>query len=695
MYYFQDSLGGNAKTVMICCISPSSSDFDESLNALKYAQRARKIKNKPVVNVDVHAAQLEELRCEVRSLRQQLNDNTHALPGSQMSREISDVTSKQSSNNTDSLPEQHLLLTRCLNEAREILFSVHASPVSSSVKFCIQQWLNLINQLQLFETTDDVTCKQACTDVLSDGDCVRNAANLEHHSYSAREQTSHTQRLLQLQQAIKVLERECEKLLTSLEKVNMEKEGQTEQFLSQFLCIQNLINSILVHGDLKAEEESTVGSTCLTVNSVMSSFYARNKLLMSQLEEADMVVTSACDNSQDGVDDSRTRSSLSSTRTLPNPTVLNIDDMRTSQVAGEMSERIGMVESVAGPVDDDQGSVCRSGEVRSLRGSGKVCCEDATTTPVPNQLRLSMLSEKQLQQKFRDLTINIRMKEQLIGELDRQANDTEAINEQYEARITALEGEAERTRVEVARSSATRGEGEGPSEAVERYRRLRERVQEMKNLSFLAKHHRSRLAGLQNTVSSMKEQREELKELLHQHRQGQLSLESDVLSTRSQTFEQEEGIRIRSTDEILCASTLGMDDGDLTRAVERTWLDVEAEKILAQRQMLNHLNEELKRREEIIAKREALLEEKAALELKKMRQSRILHEQSSTTRLTRADEDQSDTRWQHRCSSAPALAEGRHASRAELFRAQKDGEQEEQAMHEDWSAGLSAFEERR
>lgn len=37
--FCQDSLGGNAKTVMICCISPSTSNLDESLNALKYANR--------------------------------------------------------------------------------------------------------------------------------------------------------------------------------------------------------------------------------------------------------------------------------------------------------------------------------------------------------------------------------------------------------------------------------------------------------------------------------------------------------------------------------------------------------------------------------------------------------------------------------------------------------------------------------
>lgn len=37
--FLKDSLGGNAQTLMICCISPSSSSFEETLNALKYANR--------------------------------------------------------------------------------------------------------------------------------------------------------------------------------------------------------------------------------------------------------------------------------------------------------------------------------------------------------------------------------------------------------------------------------------------------------------------------------------------------------------------------------------------------------------------------------------------------------------------------------------------------------------------------------
>ena len=42
----QDSLGGNSKTLMIACVSPTDRDFMETLNTLKYSNRARNIKNK-------------------------------------------------------------------------------------------------------------------------------------------------------------------------------------------------------------------------------------------------------------------------------------------------------------------------------------------------------------------------------------------------------------------------------------------------------------------------------------------------------------------------------------------------------------------------------------------------------------------------------------------------------------------------
>ncbi|KFO84415.1 Kinesin-like KIF21A, partial [Buceros rhinoceros silvestris] len=68
----QDSLGGNSQTLMIACVSPSDRDFMETLNTLKYANRARNIKNKVVVNQDRASQQINALRSEITRLQMEL-----------------------------------------------------------------------------------------------------------------------------------------------------------------------------------------------------------------------------------------------------------------------------------------------------------------------------------------------------------------------------------------------------------------------------------------------------------------------------------------------------------------------------------------------------------------------------------------------------------------------------------------------
>ncbi|XP_041442385.1 kinesin-like protein KIF21A isoform X3 [Xenopus laevis] len=68
----QDSLGGNSQTFMIACVSPSDRDFMETLNTLKYANRARNIKNKVMVNQDRTSQQINALRNEIARLQMEL-----------------------------------------------------------------------------------------------------------------------------------------------------------------------------------------------------------------------------------------------------------------------------------------------------------------------------------------------------------------------------------------------------------------------------------------------------------------------------------------------------------------------------------------------------------------------------------------------------------------------------------------------
>nr|XP_019953603.1 PREDICTED: kinesin-like protein KIF3B [Paralichthys olivaceus] len=68
----QDSLGGNAKTVMIATVGPSHKNFEESLATLRYASRAKNIKNKPRINEDPKDALLREFQEEIARLKAQL-----------------------------------------------------------------------------------------------------------------------------------------------------------------------------------------------------------------------------------------------------------------------------------------------------------------------------------------------------------------------------------------------------------------------------------------------------------------------------------------------------------------------------------------------------------------------------------------------------------------------------------------------
>ncbi|KAJ8266922.1 hypothetical protein GJAV_G00136210 [Gymnothorax javanicus] len=112
----QDSLGGNSHTLMIACVSPADSNIEETINTLRYADRARKIKNKPIINVDPRAAEMNRLKQQVQELQVML---LHArggvapvLSGSEPAENVSKVLEKNRC-----LQEENSKLSRELSEA--------------------------------------------------------------------------------------------------------------------------------------------------------------------------------------------------------------------------------------------------------------------------------------------------------------------------------------------------------------------------------------------------------------------------------------------------------------------------------------------------------------------------------------------------------------------------------------------------
>lgn len=71
-YLLKDSLGGNSKTTIIACVSPSSLNIQESISTLNFADRAKQIRNKVRIN-EISEGSNEVLKLEIKKLTEELN----------------------------------------------------------------------------------------------------------------------------------------------------------------------------------------------------------------------------------------------------------------------------------------------------------------------------------------------------------------------------------------------------------------------------------------------------------------------------------------------------------------------------------------------------------------------------------------------------------------------------------------------
>lgn len=69
-WLLKDSLGGNSMTTMVATVAPSSNNYEQSISTLRFANWAKKIENKAVVNEDPNAKLIRELKQELEMLKQ-------------------------------------------------------------------------------------------------------------------------------------------------------------------------------------------------------------------------------------------------------------------------------------------------------------------------------------------------------------------------------------------------------------------------------------------------------------------------------------------------------------------------------------------------------------------------------------------------------------------------------------------------
>ncbi|KIW12020.1 hypothetical protein PV08_09294 [Exophiala spinifera] len=147
-WLLKDSLGGNSKTAMIACIAPS--DYDETLSTLRYADQAKHIRTKAIVNQDHVSsaekdAQISEMQETIRTLRwtlsqQQQNGSTSVMKAVQesadaQSEKIRELTTKYE--NMLQIMEEKVAISeskvRQLEEEKEAM-SIHLSLVLDELR---------------------------------------------------------------------------------------------------------------------------------------------------------------------------------------------------------------------------------------------------------------------------------------------------------------------------------------------------------------------------------------------------------------------------------------------------------------------------------------------------------------------------------------------------------------------------------
>nr|XP_054514077.1 kinesin-like protein KIF27 isoform X12 [Pan troglodytes] len=718
----KDSLGGSAKTVMITCVSPSSSNFDESLNSLKYANRARNIRNKPTVNFSPESDRIDEMEFEIKLLREALQSQQAGVSQTtQINREGSPDT-----NRIHSLEEQVAQLQGeclgyqcCVEEAFTFLVDLKDTVrLNEKQQHKLQEWFNMIQEVRkavltsfrgiggtasLEEGPQHVTVLQLkrelkkCQCVLAADEVVFNQKELEvkelknqvqtmvqenkGHAVSLKEAQKvnrlQNEKIIEQQLLVDQLSEELTKLnlsVTSSAKENCgdgpdaripERRPYTVPFdthLGHYIYIPSRQDSRKVH----------TSPPMYSLDRIFAGFRTRSQMLLGHIEEQDEVLhCQFSDNSDDeeseGQEKSGTRCRSRSWIQKPD-SVCSLVELSDTQDETQKSD------------SENEDSFISPFFKKDL----KIDCLQESQELNLQKLKNSERILTEAKQKMRELTINIKMKEDLIKELIKTGNDAKSVSKQYSLKVTKLEHDAEQAKVELIETQKQLQELENKDlsdvamkvklqkefrkkmdAAKLRVQVLQKKQQDSKKLASLSIQNEKRANELEQSVDHMKYQKIELQRKLREENEKRKQLDAVIKRDQQKIKEiqlktrQEEGLKLKAEDLDACnlkrrKCSFGSIDHLQKLDEQKKWLDEEVEKVLNQRQELEELEADLKKREAIVSKKEALLQEKSHLENKKLRSSQALNTDSLkiSTRLNLLEQELSEKNVQLQTSTA-------------------------------------------
>ncbi|XP_036700476.1 kinesin-like protein KIF7 isoform X2 [Balaenoptera musculus] len=690
----KDSLGGNAKTVMIACVSPSSSDFDETLNTLNYASRAQNICNRATVNWRPEAERApEEAAAGPRGPPRHRSETRIIHRGRRAPGPTAAAAAR--------LGAECARYRARTDAAYSLLRELQAEPgLPGAAARKVRDWLCAVegerSALSSPSGPDSGIESASAEEQAMQGPGGRKVAKGQEDEGALQ--------LLALQSQVARLEEENRDFLAALEdameqyKLQSDRLREQQEEMAELRLRLELVRpgwgapgllqglppeSFMPRphtaplGGAHTRVLGMVPPACLPGDEVGPENWGEvtnggeaGAKLLAEGERLGSGSSAASEEEEEGGEEEPPRRILHPRRN------------RISKGSQRMGAHPGSPLNRKGPELRLEELGATIPGPRVVGGSQALVRPCQAPTAMASEWRLA-----QAQQKIRELAINIRMKEELIGELVRTGKAAQALNRQHSQRIRELEQEAERVRAELSEGQRQLRELEGkePQDASERsqlqeFRKrvaaaqsqvqvLKEKKQATERLVSLSAQSEKRLQELERNVQLMRQQQGQLQRRLREETEQKRRLETEMNKRQHRVkelelkHEQQQKILKIKTEEIAAfqrkrrsgsnGSVVSLEQQQKIEE-QKKWLDQEMEKVLQQRRALEELGKELHKREAILAKKEALMQEKTGLESKRLRSSQALNEDivRVSSRLEHLEKELSEKSGQLRQGSA-------------------------------------------
>jgi len=667
----QNSLGGNSKTLMLACVSPADSNFEETLNTLKYAHRTRNIKNKPIVNRDPHAAELTRMKMQIQSLQAQLRKQQNG----EIDDEYVSVLHEMSNEELSQFKADNDALSRQLSDLKEELMESNdtiSELTVSRVKY--QRRLKEIGVL-FRETKKQIAHIE------------RNAEALT----SSQSQTlrSIIKRVTEFADMIESEESDSSKISTRLQNREYRTATPTRPVTAPAGSSSN--NPEMLFHKVAPSQQTGFSSD---PDAVLQKQIQYIHQLEEELKEAKADLYRDEQIFSDKVKEiKKLKRQNHDLKKQLNHLKNEKHERSTELIFGHVSAesendryniaKSGKSETSSTEQNEESNRFYKVPELEELESNIKqLKVEKNRLLDEKNRIEVEkerieeqtrrekeevLAAQEKVKSQMSNLSIMIRLKEELIRDLVKSDNESKVQQLNYEDRIKSLEDEMkdsqkelERVLVEIEEKTVeTQTKEKEKSIIKDEYKsKLQKMKQEMSKLKKKFTENRSiardkqksdkRIKELEDEVNRMKSHQKILKNKMKQEtdRLEEKTAERTKQITELRRDAQESHKRIKELEQenqrkqvllVRKSEKLQRFQAELLKYAEyekerkanrekRAWLDREVEKYLKKKDIIDRLEKELKRREEIISKREAYLGKRERMKSKRFKKSQMMKE---------------------------------------------------------------------